>query len=295
MYDSTEVKCMIRIGLTGFTDHPILASATTKASAKLFDYSGHFPIVEIDSSFYAIPKLATIEKWIAETPSNFRFIVKAHQAMTGHQRREDWTFSSIEEIYQTFEDCLMPMQQAGKLYAVLVQFPPWYDAMPKNMAYIRKMNQRLTHFQLAVEFRNQTWFDSQHREATLNFLREEKIINVICDEPQAGVGSIPFVPEATTDQVMFRFHGRNLHGWRNVGNAEHWRKVRFLYNYNDDELTTFMHVIKEFEAQGKDVVVTFNNNSAHDAAPNAKRLQHLLNISYEGLAPRQLDIFGGEW
>lgn len=286
---------MIRIGLTGFTDHPLLASTTTKASAKLFDYSGHFPIVEIDSSFYAIPKIETVRKWLAETPTNFRFIVKAHQAMTGHQRREDWTFTSIEEIYQTFETCLMPMYEANKLYAVLVQFPPWYDAVPKNIAYIRKMNERLTHFQLAVEFRNQTWFDSQHREATLNFLRQEKIINVICDEPQAGAGSIPFVAEATTNQVMFRFHGRNLHGWRNVGNAENWRKVRFLYNYSDDELAEFVKVIKYFDQQHKDIVVTFNNNSAHDAAPNAKRLQQLLNVSYEGLAPRQLDIFREGW
>lgn len=286
---------MIRIGLTGFTDHPLLASTTTKASAKLFDYSGHFPIVEIDSSFYAIPKIETVRKWLAETPTNFRFIVKAHQAMTGHQRREDWTFTSIEEIYQTFETCLMPMYEANKLYAVLVQFPPWYDAVPKNIAYIRKMNERLTHFQLAVEFRNQTWFDAQHREATLNFLRQEKIINVICDEPQAGAGSIPFVAEATTNQVMFRFHGRNLHGWRNVGNAENWRKVRFLYNYSDDELAEFVKVIKYFDQQHKDIVVTFNNNSAHDAAPNAKRLQQLLNVSYEGLAPRQLDIFREGW
>lgn len=286
---------MIRIGLTGFTDHPLLASTTTKASAKLFDYSGHFPIVEIDSSFYAIPKIETVKKWLAETPTNFRFIVKAHQAMTGHQRREDWTFTSIEEIYQTFETCLMPMYEANKLYAVLVQFPPWYDAVPKNIAYIRKMNERLTHFQLAVEFRNQTWFDAQHCEATLNFLRQEKIINVICDEPQAGAGSIPFVAEATTNQVMFRFHGRNLHGWRNVGNAENWRKVRFLYNYSDDELAEFVKVIKYFDQQHKDIVVTFNNNSAHDAAPNAKRLQQLLNVSYEGLAPRQLDIFGEGW
>lgn len=286
---------MIRIGLTGFTDHPLLVSSATKASDKLFDYSGHFPIVEIDSSFYAIPQQQTVEKWVAQTPKNFQFVVKAYQAMTGHQKREDWTFSSIEEIYQTFEECLMPMQQANKLYTVLVQFPPWYDATEKNKQYIKKMNQRLAHFQLAVEFRNQTWFAPQQSEATLQFLATENIIHVICDEPQAGIGTVPFVAEATTSKVMLRLHGRNLHGWRNVGNKEHWRKVRFLYNYNDQELQQFATVCQQFEQQGKDVVVTFNNNSAHDAAPNAKRLQQLLDVKYDGLAPRQLDIFGGEW
>lgn len=285
---------MIRIGLTGFSDHPILQSSATKASAKLLDYSGHFPIVEIDSAFYAIPRKEVVERWVEDTPHTFQFIVKAYQAMTGHQRKEDWTFTSIEEIFRTFEDSISPMQEAGKLFAVLFQFPPWYDCVPKNKAYIKKIRTRLAHLPIAIEFRNQTWFSAKNEQATLAFLQEQSLIHVICDEPQVGAGSVPFVPKATHHKVMFRLHGRNVHGWRNIGNAEHWRKVRFLYNYNEDELQQFINEIRKFEDH-HDIAVTFNNNSAHDAAPNAKKLQQLLAIKYEGLAPRQLDFFKGDW
>ncbi len=58
---------MIYIGLTGWGDHPTLYSEVTSACDKLFDYSGHFPIVEVDTSFYAIPNNTNVEKWCKET------------------------------------------------------------------------------------------------------------------------------------------------------------------------------------------------------------------------------------
>ena len=76
--------------------------------------------------------------------------------------------------------------------------------------------------------------DKEH----LNLLRELNVIHSVCDEPQAGEGSIPLVPETTrADKVLFRLHGRNVQGWRNTtGDDQAWRKVRYLYNYNETEL-----------------------------------------------------------
>ena len=77
---------MIQIGLTGWGDHPTVYYLILDGKEKLIDYRHHFPIVELDSTFYAIQPERNIRKWIAETPDNFRFIVKAYQGMTGHNR-----------------------------------------------------------------------------------------------------------------------------------------------------------------------------------------------------------------
>ena len=79
---------MIQIGLTGWGDHPDVYNSSSSKKEKLIDYSAHFPIVELDATFYAIQPERNIRKWIEETPDNFRFIVKAYQGMTGHHRGE---------------------------------------------------------------------------------------------------------------------------------------------------------------------------------------------------------------
>lgn len=285
---------MIRIGLTGWSDHPALTSGNTPATAKLFDYCGHFPIVELDTSFYAIPAPKTVAKWVAETPDNFQFVVKTNQIMTGHQRRDDWYFDSLDDAFDAFIESFTPMLDANKLSAVLMQLPPWYDCTAKNITYLRYARKRLAAFPLAIEFRNQTWFSDKYRAKTLQLLQQEQCIHVICDEPQVGAGSVPFVASATAKKVIFRFHGRNIYGWQNNGQAN-WRKVRFLYCYSEEELQKLAQEITALHEAGHDIDILFNNNSGHDAAANAKTLQQLLGLSFTGLAPKQLDMFGGEW
>ena len=73
---------MIQIGLTGWGDHPDVYASSFSAKDKLIDYSAHFPIVELDATFYAIQPERNIRKWISETPETFRFIVKAYQGIT---------------------------------------------------------------------------------------------------------------------------------------------------------------------------------------------------------------------
>lgn len=284
---------MIQIGLTGWGDHPTLYSAATLAKEKLFDYSGHFPIVEVDTSFYAIPSASNIEKWCKDTPDNFKFIVKAYQGMTGHLR-ENLPYETRNDMFNAFIDCAKTFQQYGKLGAVLVQFPPWFDCTQPNVTYLRYIKQQLGQFPIAIEFRNQTWYANNIKDQTMDFLRSCQFIHTVCDEPQAGVGSVPFVPIVTADTALVRIHGRNVHGWRNIGHGENWRKVRFLYDYNRTELEKLASDIQFLQQQAKDVFVLFNNNSGGHAAANAKTLQQLLRLQFDGLAPKQLTIFEGE-
>lgn len=284
---------MIKIGLTGWGDHPTLYSTATLSREKLFDYSGHFPIVEVDSSFYSIPSVQNVEKWCSDTPSNFKFVVKAYQGMTGHLRG-DLPFESRNDMINAFKESVDAFKKAGKLGMVLVQFPPWYDCSSKNILYIRYIKEQLSDYPIAIEFRNQTWYSDAMKEKTLQFLKENECIHTVCDEPQAGSGSVPLVPIATSDKVLLRIHGRNIHGWRNAGNNSNWREVRFLYDYNEEELQGLARSVEDLQQQCKDVFVLFNNNSGHHAANNAKRLQQILKIEYSGLSPKQLDMFEGD-
>jgi len=288
---------MIYVGLTGWSDHPDVYSKTTSARDRLFDYSGHFPIVEVDTSFYAMPSEKTVHKWIDETPESFKFIVKGYKGMTGHLRGEqDPYFESRTDMFESFRQMITPFQRAGKLAAILMQFPPWFDCTFPNVQYIRYVKQQLGDFPVAIEFRNRSWYSEQFAEGTMRLLSDLKLIHTVCDEPQAGEGSIPLAPVTTADVAFLRIHGRNVHGWLQNGRSqEEWRKVRCLYNYNEAELAELAQHIQQMAKHVRHVYVIFNNNSAHDAAHNAKELLALLNIHYDGLAPKQLGLFEGDF
>ncbi|OEC03016.1 hypothetical protein GY31_04715 [Lysinibacillus sphaericus] len=284
---------MIRIGLTGWGDHPSLYSGVTASKDKLFDYAGHFLTVEVDTSFYAIPSVDNVRKWCELTPDSFRFVIKAYQGMTGHLRGEI-PFESKNDMFNAFIECANEFKRHGKLAMVLAQFPPWFDCQSKNVQYLLYIRQQLKEFNVAIEFRNRTWYADKLVQQTMDFLKEHQFIHTICDEPQAGIGSVPFYPEVTANRALVRIHGRNIHGWRNTGNMENWRKVRFLYDYNKEELQQLGQHIQAIQPKVQELFVLFNNNSGLHAAKNAKELQELLAIRDVGLAPKQLNMFEGE-
>lgn len=285
---------MIQVGLTGWGDHPSLYSERTVSNKKLVDYSKHFPIVELDSTFYAIQSKKVMDKWTQETPGDFRFIVKAYQEITGHHRGKS-SYDSEEEMFSSFKVSMSSFVAAGKLAMVLVQFPPWFDCRKENVERIRFVYEQLQPLPIAVEFRHQSWYSTAYREKTLGFLKSLDVIHVVCDEPQVGDGSVPLVPVATNGKVLLRLHGRNDKGWVNtMGDNQAWRKVRYLYDYHEKELIGMREVVEYLEKQAQEVYVIFNNNSGQHAAKNAKEFGKLLNISYGQPLTEQLDLFEGD-
>ncbi|WP_043932312.1 DUF72 domain-containing protein [Bacillus sp. EB01] len=281
---------MIYIGVTGWGDHDSLYRPGIPAREKLSEYAAHFPIVEVDAAFYAIQPKKNAERWVDQTPESFKFIVKAYQGMTGHQRG-DTPFESEEEMFTAFKDSLEPYMKRNKLAMALFQFPPWFDCKKENVEYLRFCKEQMEDTPCAIEFRHQSWYEPEFREGTLQFLTEQKWIHSVCDEPQSGSGSIPIVLEATdSSKTLVRFHGRNVHGWQKK-NAKNWREVRYLYKYNQQELTEWAEFLQQLQEKSKDIYVLFNNNSGGDAAGNAKEMMEILGIEYDFLAPRQLDLF----
>lgn len=267
----------IRIGLGGWGDHDSLYSKGTKSSDRLTTYTKHFPIVEIDSTFYAIQSAERMKSWMEQTPPQFRFIVKAYQGMTGHQRGGGTGFATRrEDMFDAFLAMLQPLIEADRLACVLFQYPPWFDCMTKHVMILRTTKRKMGEIPCALEFRHQSWFSDAMKEKTLNFMRDEQWIHSVCDEPQAGDGSVPTVVEAThAKMTMVRLHGRNVDGWNDTGDDK-WREVRYLYHYNEHELQEWVPRLQKLEQESEQVCVIFNNNSGGHAAGNAKQLMALL-------------------
>lgn len=282
----------IAIGLTGWGDHDSLYAPGTARKDKLASYGRQFPLVELDSSFYAVQPPERMERWCAETPAHFGFVVKAYQGMTGHARGGKTPFEDTPAMYRAFRESLVPVREAGKLRAALFQYPPWFDCTRENVRLLRETKARMAGFACALEFRHQSWFEPEYREKTLAFMREEGWIHSVCDEPQAGPGSVPIVPEATDSALtLVRLHGRNAAGWNQAG-APNWREVRYLYDYNAEELAEWAVRIRQLSQQSEWVGVLFNNNSGGHAADNAKQMCRLLGLTVPE-TPGQLELFDG--
>ncbi|MBO2944202.1 DUF72 domain-containing protein [Paenibacillus sp. F411] len=267
----------IHIGLSGWGDHDDLYEAGTKAGEKLAVYARHFDILEMDNSFYAIPSRERMQKWSAQTPDTFGFIVKAYQGMTGHERGKH-DYDDSRSMFTAFQNSVNVLKEEGKLRTVLFQYPPWFDCDKKNVDILKKTREWMQDYPVALEFRHQSWFAPEFREKTLDFMRSEGWIHSIADEPQAGTGSVPLVLQPTQEHaVMVRLHGRDPSGWHSSG-KDNWRETRYLYRYSQEELEEWKAHVEQLLGSTKACWIIFNNNSGGDAAANAKQLQKLLRL-----------------
>ncbi|MBU5670891.1 DUF72 domain-containing protein [Paenibacillus brevis] len=281
---------MIMIGLTGWGDHPKLYPPGTPAREKLARYADYFPLVEVDSSFYAVLGEATYRKWLEEAPQLI-FILKAYRGMTGHLRGKN-PYPDADAMYRAYLDSIAPMVESGRLKAVMFQFPPWFDCTAEHVRQLRAIKQRMQGLPLAIEFRHRSWYAEDVLEETLGFLRLEGWIHIICDEPQIGEGSVPVVLEPTHPELtLVRLHGRNTGGWLQSGSPD-WRETRNLYCYSSEELHEWgCRLDTLLEKGAREVGMIFNNNSGGDAAPNALEMMKLRGMTAGELPPQQLDLF----
>jgi uncharacterized protein YecE (DUF72 family) len=186
---------------------------------------------------------------------------------------------------------LLALKRAGKLSLLLFQFPPWFDCKASHVRYIQKVRQAFAEYPVAIEFRHQSWFTPAFRQKTLSLLASEQLVHVVCDEPQVPEGSVPIITEVTNkEQVLVRFHGRNVKGWSDSKNPN-WRDVRYAYRYSDEELDEWVQKVKQMMKEAKQIILLFNNNSQGDAIDNARQFIQKLGITYMDLAPIQTELF----
>ncbi|HCM89398.1 MULTISPECIES: DUF72 domain-containing protein [Vagococcus] len=275
---------MIKIGMTTFHEH---GSLLNKTKLTLEEYASYFPIVELDTCFYGIKSPETSQSWVDRTPSEFKFILKVYKGMTKHGSWDEY-YESEEQMFLAYQAFIEPLKKANKLAFILFQFPASFNCTKENVAYLRKIRNYYKEENIAVEFRNSSWYDEKMKESMISFMKKMSFSLVIVDQPQVALHSVPFDVTLTNLEFVFvRLHGRNKGNW--LDNSDDWRKKRNLYCYSREELTALANSLKQLSA--KDIYVIFNNNSAQDAAPNGTLLKNILGVEYQGLNPKQTSLF----
>jgi uncharacterized protein YecE (DUF72 family) len=293
----------ILIGTTSWTEKTLLDSglfyprSARTAEARLRFYADTFPVVEVDSSYYGLPSERNSTLWVERTPDGFVFDVKAFRLFTLHQTPLEALPSELRErlgklekrnvyyhdlpaalrddVWERFRGALDPLRKAGKLGAVVFQFPPWVVNRRENREHVVECARRLPGDAIAVEFRNRTWFDPRSAERTLAMEREHRLANVVVDEPQGFSSSIPAVWEVTRpDLAVVRLHGRNRETWEKKGLPS--AAERFDYRYSGAELRSLAAPIAELGRRAGTVHVLFNNCYRDHAQANAAELAALL-------------------
>jgi uncharacterized protein YecE (DUF72 family) len=289
----------ILVGITSWTEKTLVESGlfyppdVKTPEARLRFYAGQFPVVEVDSSYYALPTARNAQLWAERTPAGFIFDIKAFRLLTQHQTppsalpkdiREavgppgkanlylaDLASELLDEIWRRFLGAIMPLDKTGKLGTVLFQFPPWFVYRPAHLDYLAECVARLPGIPVAVEFRNRSWLDERHRQEVLDAERRLGITHVVVDEPQGSPASVPAVWEVTNPGLaVVRLHGRNAATWQARGLAS--AAERFDYLYGEDELRALASPIGELGERAARVHVLLNNCYRDHATRNARQL-----------------------
>jgi uncharacterized protein YecE (DUF72 family) len=282
----------ILVGTASWTDKTLLesgwypADATTPESRLRF-YAEQFPLVEVDSTYYTPPNERNSELWAARTPAYFRFNVKAFSLLTQHPTRvsalykdlrpetdkanvypKDLDPKVVDEVWGRFLSALEPLQRAGKLGALLFQFPQWFTIRRSNKDYLLECKERAAPYRICVEFRSATWFKDEDTTAeTLDFLRSYGLPYVVVDMPQGHASSVPPVVAATSsDLAVVRFHGHS-DKWTSRDIYE-----RFGYLYDEDELKPWAPKIRRLAQDVPETHVLLNNCYRNYAQLNARQL-----------------------
>ena len=193
---------------------PAGAGEGARQREKLTYYARFFPVVEVDTTFYGIPRLSTVEGWLQRTPADFRFNVKAYRSLTGHEREGGRPRAPTPEEERDFMAAIAPLREAGRLVAVHYQFPPWFKNSPQARDAIAVARERHPEDIVAIEFRHRSWFDDGAWPATADLLRELDAVYVGVDAPQIGDATAPPLLEVTSPRLAIaRFHGRNRGTW----------------------------------------------------------------------------------
>ncbi len=242
-------NCDIRIGTSGwhYNHWTGLFYPAKLPKSKWFEhYAKHFDTVEINNTFYQLPKQETFKNWHEQAPKNFLYTVKANRYITHIKRLKD----PSESLRRFFERVGILAENLGP---ILYQLPPNFH---KDLDRLRVFMQVLPEDQIAVfEFRHKSWFSDD----TYKLLSE---FNAgFCIHDLAGV---PTPRVITADLIYVRFHGPT---------------GRYAGNYTKKSLQNWADWIKEHKKEVRSVYAYFNNDIHANAVRNAKQLKEQFRIS----------------
>jgi uncharacterized protein YecE (DUF72 family) len=286
----------IRVGTASWTDPGFVADwypVDLPARERLVWYAEHFNLVEVNSTFYALPQQKTVARWAEQTPDSFVFGVKLHKLLSRHSTSPDllpkdlrpWTVLDKARVHLTptiesavtkrFLEIVEPLRDSGKLGALLLQLSPAFGTRHHSLKELDHVVELTRGYRLAVELRNRDWFSEERLDETLAYFRQRRVTMVSVDALRSEHFTVvPAVDTVTNPRLAYlRAHGRNARGYitgRNV--AE-----RFDYDYSIKEL----HEIADRAAEMAEVAGTthiiFNNNKSDYAPRAAARFRRMVD------------------
>jgi uncharacterized protein YecE (DUF72 family) len=270
-----------------------------KGFDELAFYATHFNTVEVNTTFYGQPRAEVCQGWANRTPAGFEFSVKLYQKFThpkmygqrvaGTMASEaaampdsDW-LDAITKPNQAdldeFRRGIDPLAQAGKLGALLAQFPPSFKDTPESRHYVATLLGELTGYPVAVELRHRSWSD--RIGDTLALLNEYHAAWVQIDEPKFKFSIRQnYLPNVRGFYYM-RLHGRNVARWWRHDKSED----RYDYLYTADELREFSDTADAARRLVKKLYLYTNNHFSAKSVANAAMIKRQLGEPLEGDYP----------
>ena len=263
----------IRIGTCSWADEGLVKRwyprGVTSPAARLAYYAERFDTVEIDSPFYHLPSPETAAKWVERSPDGFVFHAKASAEMTGHRKARP------EESFAAFREALRPLEDAGKLRGVLLQYPSRFVKSQGALDELTAAAGLLEPLVPLVEFRHRSWVDEDERAGTFAFLERHGLAYVSVDSPRSRASNVlPRIAAATHPVAYVRFHGRNWRTWNLKGRTS---AERFDWLYDREELEDWVEPLAGLSEQAEEVYALFNNNRYDYAPRSAQTLRELLD------------------
>jgi len=256
-------------------------------------YADHFDTVEINTTFYGQPKRDVTAGWAGRTPKGFEFSLKLYRKFTHPAMYEKATGKSdahteiagvpkldVPEI-DAFRQGIEPLATAGKIGALLAQFPPGFKQSPQADDYLEALLARFRDYPLAVELRHRSWSDDFG--ATLKLLNAHNAALTQIDEPKFQVSIRQNQLPNITGFYYMRLHGRNAAQWWKHDTSED----RYNYLYSEDELKPIAETAGAARRLVKKSYLYFNNHFSAKAVVNAVMIKRQLGEPIEGLYSKE--------
>ncbi len=262
--------CRLLVGTSGYSYAEWVEAGFyppgTPSSRMLPLYARHFPVVELNYTWYQMPRAEAVARLEQRSPRGFSFTAKLTRTLTHEVDPSRWRGEA-----ERYRQGVAPLLQSGRLKAVLVQLPPFFDRRPANRRYLAALLDALSGLPLAVEFRHASWAVDRVFEG----LRQRRVSLVNVDAPRLPHLFPPLDVVTCPELFYVRFHGRNAAGWRS-GNMQQ----QFDYSYSDAELRRWAEVaIAAMASRARCGVIFFNNHVRGQAPENARRLMALLGLA----------------
>ena len=268
---------MVFIGTAGWS-YPDWEGAVyprgASAADRLRAVAEHLDCVEVDSTFYRPPSARAAATWVQRTAHRpqFRFLAKAWQRFT-HDRDRFW--SPAEQ--QVFTDGLAPLREAGRLDALLFQFPWSFRNVTGNRDWLARVADAFAGWPMAIEVRHDSW--------TSDFCRDRGLIFCNVDQPQLA-HCLPPTAHVTAPVAYLRLHGRNAANWFQEQPAVYGGRYDHLYNAT--ELDQVWNQVRQLAGRARKTFVVFNNHKDGKAFANALQLKLRADPTAPARAPGAL-------